>query len=94
MPIFIVDYDPKKSALKNGAVPLAIAIDAKSKKLAEMSATMKMEEEFPGASDNFFKPRVTEDAIGSPRPALDKFDEVFPRENEFVDGVWRRIETP
>ncbi|GKX39537.1 hypothetical protein SOASR014_32760 [Pectobacterium carotovorum subsp. carotovorum] len=94
MPIFIVDYDPKKSALKNGAVPLAIAIDAKSKKLAEMSATMKMEEEFPGASDNFFKPRVTEDAIGSPRPALEKFDEVFPRENELVDGVWRRIEAP
>lgn len=92
MPIFIVDYDPKKSALKNGAVPLAIAIDAKSKKLAEMSATMKMEEEFPGASDNFFKPRVTEDAIGSPRPALNKFDEVFPKENEVVDGVWRRIE--
>ncbi|MBL0907845.1 exodeoxyribonuclease VIII-like protein [Pectobacterium carotovorum] len=92
MPIFIVDYDPKKSALKNGAVPLAIAIDAKSKKLAEMSATMKMEEEFPGASDNFFKPRVTEDAIGSPRPVLNKFDEVFPKENEVVDGVWRRIE--
>ncbi|MCL6324027.1 exodeoxyribonuclease VIII-like protein [Pectobacterium polaris] len=94
MPNFIVDYDPKKSALKNGAVSLAITVDAKNKKLAEMSATMKMEEEFPGASDNFLKPRVIEDAIGSPRPALNKFDEVFPKENEVVDGVWRRIEAP
>ncbi|WP_233977323.1 exodeoxyribonuclease VIII-like protein [Pectobacterium versatile] len=94
MPNFIVDYDPKKSALKNGAVSLAITVDAKNKKLAEMSATMKMEEEFPGASDNFLKPRVIEDAIGSPRPALNKFDEAFPKENEVVDGVWRRIEAP
>ncbi|WJV61040.1 exodeoxyribonuclease VIII-like protein [Pectobacteriaceae bacterium C52] len=94
MAIYQLVYEPKKSAQKNGAVALAIAKEAKTQKLAIMAATMQLEEEFPGASDNFFNPKVTEDAIGSPRSALNKFDEQFPIENELVNGVWRRIEAP
>ncbi|MEQ6971267.1 exodeoxyribonuclease VIII-like protein, partial [Pectobacterium polaris] len=94
MKTYTLLFEPKKSALKNGAVSLAIALEAKTQKLAVMAATMKLEDEFPGSSDNFFNPKVTEDAVGIPRPALDKFDEIFPTENELIDGVWRRIETP
>ncbi|WP_440864506.1 hypothetical protein [Symbiopectobacterium purcellii] len=93
MPIFILLYTPKKSAQKNGAVPLVIALDEKNKKLAEMGATWQLEKEFPGASDNFFKPEITEDKVGSPRPPVGVFDERFPQENELIDGVWRRKET-
>ncbi|XYQ53342.1 exodeoxyribonuclease VIII-like protein [Pectobacterium carotovorum] len=91
---FTAAFFPKKSAQKNGAIPLATAIEAKSKKLAEMAAVMLLEETFPGASDNFFKPTITEDSIGSPRPAVGTFDETFLQENELVDGIWRRIEAP
>ncbi|KHT34425.1 hypothetical protein [Pectobacterium carotovorum] len=91
---FTAAFFPKKSAQKNGAIPLATAIEAKSKKLAEMAAVMLLEETFPGASDNFFKPTITEDSIGSPRPAVGTFDETFLQENELVEGVWRRIEAP
>ncbi|WP_264041219.1 exodeoxyribonuclease VIII-like protein [Pectobacterium carotovorum] len=91
---FTAAFFPKKSAQKNGAIPLATAIEAKSKKLAEMAAVMLLEETFPGASDNFFKPTITEDCVGSPRPAVGKFDETFLQENELVEGVWRRIEAP
>ncbi|WP_258876071.1 exodeoxyribonuclease VIII-like protein [Pectobacterium aroidearum] len=94
METFIAAFHPKKSAQKNGAIPLATAVEAKNKKLAEMAAVMRLEETFPGASDNFFKPAITEDCVGSPRPAVGKFDETFLQENELVDGVWRRIEAP
>ncbi|MEI7143282.1 exodeoxyribonuclease VIII-like protein [Pectobacterium brasiliense] len=94
MKTYVLLFEPKKSAQKSGAIPLSIALEAKTQKLAVMAATMKLEDEFPGSSDNFFNPKVTEDAVGIPRPALDKFDEIFPTENELVDGVWRRIETP
>ncbi|MEH0874614.1 exodeoxyribonuclease VIII-like protein [Pectobacterium cacticida] len=87
---FTAAFYPKKSAQKNGAIPLATAVQAKNKKLAEMAAVMLLEETFPGASDNFFKPTITEDVVGSPRPAVGKFDEVFLQENELVEGVWRR----
>lgn len=92
MPIFILLYTPKKSAQKNGAVPLAIALDEKNKKLAEIGATWQLEKEFPGSSDNFFKPEITEDVVGSPRPPVGVFDEKFPQENELIDGVWHRKE--
>ncbi|TKY80315.1 exodeoxyribonuclease VIII-like protein [Pectobacterium polonicum] len=94
METFTAAFHPKKSAQKNGAIPLATAVEAKNKKLAEMAAVMLLEETFPGASDNFFKPTITEDCVGSPRPAVGKFDETFLQENELVEGVWRRIEAP
>ncbi|EHD22102.1 MULTISPECIES: hypothetical protein [Brenneria] len=94
MTIYVLLFEPKKSAQKDGAVSLATAIEAKNQKLAIMAATVQLEAEFPGASDNFFNPKVIEDAVGSPRPAVGVFDEQFPVENELIDGAWRRKERP
>ncbi|TKI02566.1 hypothetical protein [Martelella alba] len=87
MSVYSLIFKPKKSAIKaNGAVPLAIAIEAKTQKLATMAATIKMEEEMPGASENFFNPEIVEDKEGSPRPPIDRFDEQFPQDYDLVNG--------
>jgi len=87
-------FKPKKKALASGAVPLAIAINAKTQKLAVMQATMLLEDEMPGASDNFFSPDIIEDKIGSPRPPIGRFDEIFAKEYNLVDGAWQQINPP
>jgi hypothetical protein len=87
-------FKPKKKALASGAVPLAIAITAKTQKLAVMQATMLLEDEMPGASDNFFSPDIIEDKIGSPRPPIGRFDEIFAKEYNLVDGAWQQINPP
>ncbi|MEQ4511797.1 MAG: exodeoxyribonuclease VIII-like protein [Dickeya sp.] len=94
MNMHVVSYNPKKSALKNGAKAMATLVEAKNQKLAAMKAAMLLEELHPGASDNFFNPTVTEDRVGSPRPGIGFFSTEFMEENELVDGVWTRKPDP
>ncbi|AHM74551.1 hypothetical protein [Yersinia hibernica] len=70
MSLFICGFLPKKSAVASGAVAMAITVDAKNQKMATMKSTMLLEGEFPGASSNFFAPKVCADRVGSPRPPV------------------------
>ncbi|HEC1651071.1 TPA: transcription termination factor [Yersinia enterocolitica] len=70
MSLFVCGFLPKKSAIANGAVAMAITVDAKNQKMATMKSTMLLEGEFPGASSNFFAPKVCADRVGSPRPPV------------------------
>ncbi|ENR1379238.1 hypothetical protein ACETT8_000538 [Yersinia enterocolitica] len=56
--------------MANGAVAMAITVDAKNQKMATMKSTMLLEGEFPGSSSNFFAPKVCADRVGSPRPPV------------------------
>ncbi|MEV8945833.1 hypothetical protein AB0057_03735 [Klebsiella pneumoniae] len=81
--------EPKKSAIKDsGAVPLAIAIDAPNKKVAESIIVGKLWEFYPANGDNYFKPKIWEDSVGQPRPAIGQFDEQFAQENTFDGEKW------
>lgn len=78
MPFYVCAFYPKKSAATNGAVPIATCIDSKNAKIAEMKATMLLEESFPDGSDNFFKPKICElTADISGRPSVDEFDNTW-----------------
>lgn len=82
-------FEPKKSAIKDsGAVPLAIAIDAPNKKIAESIMVGKLWEFYPANGDNYFKPKIWEDSVGQPRPAIGQFDEQFTQENTFDGEKW------
>lgn len=82
-------FEPKKSAIKDsGAVPLAIAIDAPNKKVAESIMVGKLWEFYPANGDNYFKPKIWEDSIGQPRPSVGQFDEQFAQENTFDGEKW------
>ncbi|MGS4818112.1 hypothetical protein ACN4GA_03555 [Raoultella terrigena] len=82
-------FEPKKSAIKDsGAMPLAIAIDAPNKKVAESIMVGKLWEVYPANGDNYFKPKIWEDSIGQPRPAVGLFDEQFAQENTFDGEKW------
>ncbi|HHW4185050.1 TPA: transcription termination factor [Yersinia enterocolitica] len=70
MSLFICGFLPKKSAIANGAVAMAITVDAKNQKMATMKSTMLLEGEFPGSSSHFFAPKVCADRVGSPRPPV------------------------
>ncbi|MDN0106226.1 hypothetical protein QVN76_04900 [Yersinia rochesterensis] len=70
MSLFVCGFLPKKSAMANGAVAMAITVDAKNQKMATMKSTMLLEGEFPGSSGNFFAPKVCADRVGSPRPPV------------------------
>lgn len=94
MTMYVASFEPKKSAIKSGAKAMATLVEAKTQKLAAMAATMLIEELFPGSSDNFFNPTITEDRVGSPRPGIGKFSTDFMEENELVDGVWTRKPDP
>lgn len=98
MPTYIGLLEPKKPALKNGAVALVYALEAPNKKAAEGIIVGKLWEAYPAAGENFFNPKVVEDQPGCPRPPLGVFDEQFAIENEFdVDGkcwVPREVEAP
>ncbi|HGN3019267.1 TPA: hypothetical protein ACKR4E_006742, partial [Pseudomonas aeruginosa] len=85
MKTFICVFEPTIEARTNGAVPLTIAFNAANAKIAAATAMIKLSEEYPDSMDNFNidEPIICEDALGSPRPALDKFDEKFALENEF-----------
>ncbi|HEN3651664.1 TPA: hypothetical protein U5E41_003690, partial [Yersinia enterocolitica] len=70
MSLFVCGFLPKKSAMANGAVAMAITVDAKNQKMATMKSTMLLEGEFPGSSSHFFAPKVCADRVGSPRPPV------------------------
>ncbi|HEF8772443.1 TPA: hypothetical protein RG734_001434 [Providencia stuartii] len=90
MKTFICVFEPTTDARTNGAVPLTIAFNAANTKIAAATAMIKLSEEYPDSMDNFNidEPIVCEDSVGSPRPALDKFDEKFALENEFDGEKW------
>ncbi|WES88816.1 exodeoxyribonuclease VIII-like protein [Dickeya fangzhongdai] len=94
MTMYVASFTPKKSAVKSGAKEMATLIEAKTQKLAAMAATMLLEELFPGSSENFFNPTITEDCVGSPRPGIGRFSTEFMDENELVEGVWTRKPDP
>ena len=93
MTTFICVFEPTTEARTNGAVPLTIAFNAASAKIAAATAMIKLSEAYPDSMDNFNidEPIICEDAVGSPRPALDKFDEKFAVENEFDGEKWQPI---
>lgn len=90
MKTFICVFEPITEARTNGAVPLTIALNSTNAKLASAAAMIKLSEAYPEAMDNFNtdEPIVCEDSVGSPRPALDMFDEKFALENEFDGEKW------
>jgi hypothetical protein len=88
MTIYNCLFEPKKSAIKNGAVALAISIEAPSKKVAESIVTGKLWEKYPANGDNYFKPEIWADSPGQPRPEIGVFDEHFATENTFDGEKW------
>lgn len=94
MTTFICVFEPTAEArTNNGAVSLTIALNAANAKIAAATAMIKLSEVFPDSMDNFNvdEPIICEDAVGSPRPALDQFDEKFAVENEFDGEKWQPI---
>nr|ELR5048368.1 hypothetical protein [Providencia rettgeri] len=93
MTTFICVFEPTTEARTNGAVPLTIAFNAANTKIAAATAMIKLSEVYPDSMDNFNvdEPIICEDAVGSPRPALDQFDEKFAVENEFDGEKWQPI---
>ncbi|MDK7757733.1 MULTISPECIES: hypothetical protein [Providencia] len=93
MTTFICVFEPTTEARTNGAVPLTIAFNAANAKIAAATAMIKLSEAYPDSMDNFNidEPIICEDAVGSPRPAPDQFDEKFALENEFDGEKWQPI---
>ncbi|MBI6189410.1 hypothetical protein GIJ48_14725 [Escherichia coli] len=93
MTTFICVFEPTTEARTNGAIPLTIAFNAANAKIAAATAMIKLSEAYPDSMDNFNidEPIICEDAVGSPRPALDQFDEKFALENEFDGEKWQPI---
>ncbi|WP_323084624.1 hypothetical protein [Providencia alcalifaciens] len=93
MKTFICVFEPTTEARTNGAVPLTIALNATNEKLASASAMIKLSEAYPESMDNFNtdEPLICEDTLGSPRPAIGEFDEVFASQNEFNGTSWQPI---
>ncbi|EDU1945870.1 hypothetical protein C3888_004150 [Salmonella enterica subsp. enterica serovar Saintpaul] len=88
MTIYNCLFEPKKSAIKDGAVALAISIEAPNKKVAESIVIGKLWEHFPANGDNYFRPKIWEDSEGQPRPEVGKFDEQFAQANTFDGKKW------
>ncbi|HGJ6319219.1 TPA: hypothetical protein ACJXM5_003178 [Salmonella enterica subsp. enterica serovar Virchow] len=88
MTIYNCLFEPKKSAIKDGAVALAISIEAPNKKVAESIVIGKLWEHYPANGDNYFKPKIWEDSEGQPRPEVGKFDEQFAQTNTFDGKKW------
>ncbi|ELH7873700.1 hypothetical protein Q9C06_000041 [Salmonella enterica] len=88
MTIYNCLFEPKKSAIKDGAVVLAISIEAPNKKVAESIVIGKLWEHYPANGDNYFKPKIWEDSEDQPRPEVGKFDEQFAQANTFDGEKW------
>ncbi len=81
-------FKPKKSAIKDGAVALAISVEAPNKKIAESIVTGKLWEHYPANGDNFFKPEIWENTADQPHPEIGKFDEHFAKSHMFDGEKW------
>ncbi|MFW6832296.1 hypothetical protein ACM7SY_02950 [Enterobacter hormaechei] len=88
MSIYNCLFKPKKSAIKDGAVALAISVEAPNKKIAESIVTGKLWEHYPANGDNFFKPEIWENTEGQPHPEIGKFDEHFAKSHTFDGEKW------
>ncbi|EKA7106869.1 hypothetical protein OL205_000775 [Salmonella enterica] len=88
MTIYNCLFEPKKSAIKDGAVALAISIEAPNKKVAESIVIGKLWEHYPANGDNYFKPKIWGDSEDQPRPEVGKFDEQFAQANTFDGEKW------
>ncbi|KOY60760.1 hypothetical protein [Photorhabdus heterorhabditis] len=88
---YICVFEPTKKAQKNGAVPLAIALEANSEKMAKAMAIVYLGEEYADDMSNFntSKPIICKDIQGFPRPPIGKFDEKFATEYEFNGTTWQ-----
>lgn len=86
-----VSLSRQKKAQKNGAVPLAIALEANSEKMAKAMAIVYLGEEYADDMSNFntSKPIICKDIQGFPRPPIGKFDEKFATEYEFNGTTWQ-----
>ncbi|KTK25787.1 hypothetical protein ASU66_19500 [Enterobacter hormaechei subsp. xiangfangensis] len=88
MSIYNCLFKPKKSAIKDGAVALAISVEAPNKKIAESIVTGKLWEHYPANGDNFFKPEIWENTADQPHPEIGKFDEHFAKSHTFDGEKW------
>ncbi|MBS9435876.1 hypothetical protein EAE91_01360 [Photorhabdus noenieputensis] len=88
---YICVFEPTKKAQKNGAVPLAITLEANSEKMAKAMAIVYLGEEYADDMSNFntSKPIICKDIQGFPRPPIGKFDEKFATEYEFNGTTWQ-----
>ncbi|CDG86542.1 hypothetical protein [Xenorhabdus bovienii] len=91
MTIYVCVFEPTLEAQKDGAVPLAIALEANSVKMVQALAIVHLGEEYPEDMDKFNtdEPIICEDRTGSPRPPVGKFDEKFASEYEFNGTTWQ-----
>ncbi|MDE9462591.1 hypothetical protein [Xenorhabdus bovienii] len=91
MTIYVCVFEPTLEAQKDGAVPLAIALEANSVKMVQALAIVHLGEEYPEDMDKFNtdEPILCEDHTGSPRPPVGKFDERFASEYEFNGTTWQ-----
>ncbi|MBK4265138.1 hypothetical protein JJP91_19840 [Enterobacter hormaechei] len=94
MSIYNCLFKPKKSAIKDGAVALAISVEAPNKKIAESIVTGKLWEHYPANGDNFFKPEIWENTADQPHPEIGKFDEHFAKSHTFDGEKWMAIAEP
>lgn len=88
MTIFNCLFEPKKSAIKHGAVLLAISIEAPNKKVAESIVTGKLWEYYPANGDGYTRPKIWESIPEEPHPQVGAFDEGFAKEHTFDGERW------
>ncbi|KMJ46927.1 hypothetical protein AB204_01155 [Xenorhabdus khoisanae] len=91
MKTYVCVFEPTQAAQQDGAVSLAIALEANSIKMAKALAIVHLGEEYPEDMDKFNTdtPVICEDRVGSPRPSVGKFDEKFASEYEFDGTTWK-----
>ncbi|PHM22644.1 hypothetical protein [Xenorhabdus ehlersii] len=91
MTTYVCVFEPIQEAQQDGAVSLAIALEANSIKMAKALAIVHLGDEYPENMDKFNTdtPIICEDRVGSPRPPVGKFDEKFAAEYEFNGTTWQ-----
>lgn len=91
---YICAFNPIDTALKDGAVTVAITISAKSEKMARAMAAVMLEETYPENTGKFDVEAaiICEAQAGKPAPAGDSFDEHFAKEYEFNGTDWQKRE--
>ncbi|SFO02890.1 hypothetical protein [Xenorhabdus japonica] len=91
MTTYVCVFEPTPEAQQDGAVSLAIALDANSIKMAKALAIVHLGDEYPEDMDKFNTdtPIICEDRVGSPRPPVGRFDEKFASEYEFDGATWK-----
>lgn len=73
MKVYIGGLEVKKTAPKQ-CVPMAIAVEANTAKLAETEILQKLNKEHPETAIFYFKPKICADRVGLPRPPIGEFN--------------------